>query len=99
MSIEGVTSAQIIQKLKGIEEASGTAESKTTSGGSDEVDISSDARLAQTLNRAMNAIDETPDVREDRVAEVQERVESGFYDSDEVIEQVAGQIADTFLGQ
>jgi len=99
MSIEGVTSAQIIQKLKGIEEASGSDEAQGVSGGSDEVDISSDARLAQTVNRATEAINDTPEVREDRVAEVQERLESGFYESDEVIEQVAGEITGVFLGQ
>lgn len=99
MSIEGVTSAQIIQKLKGIEKASGSGESEGVSGASDEVDISSDARLAQTLNRATDAINDTPEVREDRVAEVQERLESGFYESDEVTERVAGEITDVFLGQ
>ncbi|MFB6355400.1 MAG: flagellar biosynthesis anti-sigma factor FlgM [bacterium] len=100
MSIEGVTSAQIIQKLKGIEESSqkGTGEA----GGaqrSDEVNISNDARLAQTLKRSMDAIENTPEVREDRVAEVQERLESGFYDQEQVVEQAADQLTSVFLGE
>lgn len=100
MSIEGVTNAQIIQKLKGIEESTGTSADKTGAAqGSDEVDISGDARLAQTLNRAMEAIEETPDVREDRVAEVREKVEAGHYNSDEVIDQVASEVTDVFLGR
>jgi len=100
MSIEGVTSAQIIQKLKGIEESAGqSADQSGAAAGSDEVDISGDARLAQTLNRAMEAIEDTPEVREDKVADVRQKVEAGHYNSDEVIDQVASEVTDVFLGR
>lgn len=99
MSIEGITNAQIIQRLKNVDKSSGQAEeSGQTASSADEVNISSDARLAQTLNRAMTAIEETPDVREDKVAEVQEKLESGFYESPEVIDEVADQVTDQMLG-
>ena len=100
MSIEGVNSTQIIQKLKGIEKSarqkSGAEES---AGRSDRVSISNNARLARTVSRAQEAIQEAPEVRGDRVAEVKERLADGFYDSPEVIDQVAQQVTDVFLGR
>lgn len=99
MSIEGITNAQIIQRLRNVDKASGPSESAGAAASSaDEVNISSDARLAQTLNRAMKAIDETPDVREDKVAEVEEKLEEGFYDSPEVLDEVAEQVTDQMIG-
>lgn len=99
MSIEGITNAQIIQRLKNVDRSAGQSEEAGRAASSaDEVNISSDARLAQTLNRAMKAIEETPEVREGKVAEVQEKLDSGFYESDEVIDDVAEQVTDQMVG-
>ena len=58
----------------------------------DRVDLSTDARLAtQMADQAR----QTPDVREDRIAEVRARIESGELDS----EEVRGVIADRLLDQ
>ncbi|GEM_PF-4778232 len=100
MSIEGVTSAQIIRRLKGVQQASesdGAGRSKAAGG--DQLNISGDARFARTLARVQERIDNTPEVRQDRVAEVQERLDEGFYESDEVIDEVADNIAAVFLGE
>ncbi len=100
MSIEGVTSAQIIRRLKGVQQSSESdGAGRTQAAGGDQLDISGDARFARTLARVQDRINETPEVRQDRVAEVQERLESGYYDSDEVIEDVADNIAAVFLGE
>ena len=100
MSIEGVTGAQIIQKLKSIDQASPGSESgASASGPADDVNISNDAKLAQTLNRAFEEIEKAPDVREDRVADVKEKLEQGFYEQPEVVDEVADRITDLFLGQ
>lgn len=99
MSIEGVTGSQIIQKLKNIEKSSSqTQKSKSTSQQSDEVNISQDAKLARTLNRAFENIETSPDVRQDRVEDVKEKLQEGFYDKPEVINEVADQLTDVFLG-
>lgn len=99
MSIEGITNAQIIQRLKNVDRSSGQADQSSRAASSaDEVNISSDARLAQTLNRAMKAIKETPDVRQDKVAEVEQKLQEGFYDSPEVLDDVANQVTDQMLG-
>jgi len=100
MSIEGVTSAQIIQKLKGIEESSGQdVDEAGAAQDTDEVNISGDARLAQTLTRALQAIDESPEIREDAVSRAQQQVENGFHNDNQVIEQVASELTDVFLGR
>lgn len=98
MSIEGITNTQIIQKLKGLEQSSRGSSDSSAATPSDEVDISGDARLAQTLDRVSKAIQETPEVREERVAEVRQKLDSGQYDSPEVLEDVAERITSVFLG-
>ena len=100
MSIEGVNSTQIIQKLKGIEKSAREQSSVSEpSAKSDRVNISGNARLARTVDRAQEAIQEAPEVRADRVAEVKERLAEGHYDSPEVIDEVADRIGDVFLGR
>ncbi|MFB6345814.1 MAG: flagellar biosynthesis anti-sigma factor FlgM [bacterium] len=99
MSIEGITNAQIIQRLKNVEGSSQTADkSGSAASSADEVNISSDAKLAQTLNRSMRAINETPEVREGKVEEVQQKLDEGFYESPEVLDEVADQVTDQMLG-
>ncbi|MFP4687242.1 MAG: flagellar biosynthesis anti-sigma factor FlgM [bacterium] len=100
MSIEGVNSTQIIQKLKGIEKsARQKSGAEQSAGRSDRVNISNNARLARTVARAQKAIQEAPEVRADRVAEVKERLAEGYYDSPEVIDEVAQSITDVFMGR
>ena len=43
---------------------------------------------------AQEALDAVPDVREDKVSEVRQRVESGFYDQGEVQRDVADRVLD-----
>jgi flagellar biosynthesis anti-sigma factor FlgM len=98
MGIEGITNAQIIQRLKNVDSSSQVADKGATASSSDEVNISNDAKLAQTLNRSMKAIDRAPDVREDKVAEVKQNLESGLYQSDEVMDEVAERATQDLLG-
>ena len=53
--------------------------------------------LRQAVDSGRAALVEEPDVRADRVAEVKERLASGFYQSAEVRDQVAGRLTDMFL--
>lgn len=98
MSIEGINNAQIIQRLKNIDAPDETTSKGVQASRTDAVNISNDARMAQTLNRAMSAIEETPDVREGKVAEVQEKLEDGFYESDEILNEVAEEATQDLLG-
>lgn len=98
MSIEGINNAQIIQRLKNVDAPEQSTSKGVEASRSDEVNISNDARMARTLNRAMSAIDETPDVRDGKVAEVEEKLEDGFYESDEVMDEVAENATQDLLG-
>lgn len=74
----------------------GKAESSETTR-SDSVNISSDAREADALRaRLTDEARNTPDVREDRVADIKARIESGEFDanSDEVKRAVAEGLLD-----
>jgi len=67
----------------------------------DQAEISPDAhklvdlKLAVDVGRA--ALDAAPEPRADRLAEVRERLTSGFYQSAEVRDQVAGRISAMFF--
>lgn len=63
----------------------------------DTVDISKEARnLEQTVENLKTSVNEIPDVREAKVAEVKTRLKDGFYDRPEVIEEVAKKVIDAF---
>ncbi len=100
MSIEGVTGAQIIQRLQNIkgpgqiDQQAETGQAKT-----DRLNISDQAHFARTLARVQEQLDQTPEVRADRVAEVQQNLADGIYDSDRVIEGTADSLAGVFLGE
>ena len=68
------------------EPARGTEQAGEASS-TDRVDLSSDAQLATRM---------APDVREDRIAEVKARIESGELDSDEVRGVIADRLIDQF---
>lgn len=82
-------------KSEGTAPAAGTA---TTQGKPtvDKAEISAAARELVDLRRAVEtgraALAELPEVRTERVAEVQQRLERGYYQSIEVRDKVAGRL-------
>ena len=69
---------------------------KTGTPGADRVDVSTDTRDIESLKTAlMNESKNVPDVREDRVAAVKQKLESGELDTPEA----RGKIADSLLDQ
>ena len=63
----------------------------------DKVEISSDAKKLQDTNNfqtaATKAIQEIPDIREDKITEIRQKIADGFYDQ----ENIAFVIADKLL--
>ena len=49
--------------------------------------------MIPTRKKAREAFDKTDEIRQDRVAEVAEKLKSGFYDRPEVIEALAEGLA------
>jgi len=66
------------------------AESSPGQPASDTAEIQNDAAL---LAKAREAFEKTDGIRQDRVAEVAEKIKSGFYDRPEVIEALAEGLA------
>jgi hypothetical protein len=68
---------------------------------SDHAQISDDARRLVDLRQAVDvgraAVERASEVRDERVAQVRERLESGFYQSTEVRERVAERISGLIL--
>lgn len=63
----------------------------------DSVDISKEARdLKKTIKNLKSGVGEIPDVRTAKLEEVKAKLENGFYDRPEIIEQVAKKVAEAF---
>lgn len=63
----------------------------------DSVDISKEARdLKETIAGLKSSVGEMPDVRAAKLEGVKAKLENGFYDRPEVIEQVAKKVAEAF---
>ncbi|MEP9412231.1 MAG: flagellar biosynthesis anti-sigma factor FlgM [Candidatus Brocadia sp.] len=63
----------------------------------DSVDISKEARdLKKSIKNLKSGVGEIPDVRAAKLEEVKAKLENGFYDRPEVIEQVAKKVAEAF---
>lgn len=66
--------------------------SRATSAGSDNVEISEEAKKLSELASYQKIVEASPDIREDRIAEVKAKLESGAYDNDEVMLAVADKL-------
>lgn len=64
----------------------------THSPGNDDVQISEEAQKLSELSSYQKIVEEAPDIREDKVAEVKAKLESGAYDNEEVMNTVAENI-------
>ena len=62
-------------------------------GGTDKVEISS---FGQAYQIAKKAVAETPDVREDRIADIKARIQNGTYDVDD--ETFANALIEKYFG-
>ena len=60
---------------------------------SDKVEISSEARSMQVnknlAGSAVNKLQEEPEIRQDRIAEVKKKIEENYYETREIMEKVA----------
>lgn len=69
----------------------------------DRSEISSNAkRLSETqaqIETLATQVASQPEVRTEKIAEVQEKINSGFYNSPEFIDQLADKMAGEFMGE
>ena len=68
--------------------------------GGDKVEISSEARKLQGTNNlhsvASKSLKNTSDVREDKIAEVRQRIVDGFYDQNNISSSIADKLLKEF---
>jgi len=64
--------------------------------GRDSIDVSEEAKAKAELLRMTELVKNSPDIREDRIAEVKKRLEDPNYINDSVKGLVAGRIMDMF---
>lgn len=60
--------------------------------GSDIAEISTEAKQLAEEAKIKSIIDKTPDVREDKIKEVREKMANGSYDNEEVLKTVADKL-------
>ena len=67
--------------------------------GEDTVSISKEAQAAQEAAKTANVVKSSPDIRAERVKEVQEKLARGDYDTidAEILDRVADKIADALI--
>jgi len=64
--------------------------------GKDSIDVSEEAKAKAELLKAEEIVRSSPDIREDRIAEVKKRMEDPNYINDSVKGMVASRIMDMF---
>lgn len=84
-----------VQKAGGVKTERKTEASNKASA-SDSVSISKAGRSASEVEKVKPLVKALPAVREERVAEVKARVQSGFYNTPEFQEQLAERLAKEF---
>jgi negative regulator of flagellin synthesis FlgM len=89
MEIRGVDNIGRVDNNSKINKVNKTDKTSSTS---DIADISSEAKQLADIQRAKAAVDKSPDIRQDRIAEVKAKLEKGAYDNEEVMNKVAEKI-------
>ncbi len=65
-------------------------------GDADSIQLSSEAKVRSELLQAIDQARDIPDIRQDRVAEVRQKLEDPSYINDRIVEAVADEILSVF---
>lgn len=73
---------------------------KAVNTGSDSVSISNEAIKAQEAAQVKQAVKNSPEIRQDRIKEVKEKLANGDYDNldNEMLDKIADRVARSFMG-
>lgn len=81
-----------INNIMGIEQSHSNKISKLKTNrslGNDDVQISEEARKLAEEQKIQDTIERAPDVREDKIAEIKAKMQSGAYNDPKIMEDVA----------
>ena len=97
-NMEKVGDSQTLKKQEGVKGKLVTPKEDSKLKNVDKVEISSEVKkLQKTLSNLKTELKSVPDVRSEKVEEVKARMESGFYDKEENIRNVADSISEAGL--
>ena len=99
-SFQGTTRSDKADSGKGIPVGTKASENQAKTG--DTVEISAKAKklmeMRQVYESGLESLEQGPEVREEKVDEARARLNAGFYNSAQVREKVADEVADAFRG-
>ena len=95
MQINGINGAQSVNPTSQVESAKATQATSNTTP-TDQVDISAEAELnSQTIEMIDQLqIQDLPEIRTDRVAQIREAIESGTYETEEKLNVAIDRLLD-----
>ncbi len=92
-NMKRISDAQTLGKHEGVKGKHVTTKEGSKLKNVDKVEISSEVKkLQKTLSNLKSELKTVPDVREGKVQAVKARIESGFYDKEENIKEIANSI-------
>ena len=95
MTIEGIGSIDPLGKEAVIRKSNAVPISQA----SDAIDFSKEARAKSEFQIAKAQVQNTDDIRADRIAQVREKIhDPAYFNNPRVIDAIAGRISDLFLG-
>ena len=92
MTIERLGPIDPVSKYNKSDKASRPAQTSEK----DSIDVSNEAKLKAEMYKALESVRMSPEIREDRVAEVKRKLEDPDYINKRVIEAVADRVLDMF---
>ncbi len=92
MTIEGLGPVDPVSKYNKTEKPEKTAKSEKK----DSINVSAEAKSMGEMYKVAENVKAAPDIREDRIAEVKEKLKDPSYINDRIVESVAENIMDMF---
>ena len=93
MTVDGVGPVDPVSNLK---RGANRVDNPRKAAGADSIQVSAEAKNAAELYHAKELVKSSPDVRADRIAEVKRKLEDPNYLSEEVLDNVADRLMDSF---
>ena len=93
MQINGINGAQSVNPTSPVESAKATQATSITTP-TDQVDISAEAELNSQTIEMIDQIQDLPEIRTDRVAQIREAIESGTYETEEKLNVAIDRLLD-----
>ena len=82
INIDKILGVSKIYKSLSVERNEGVKETSKVNGKRDQLSVSQKAKDYQIVAKGINILNDIPDIREDKVNEIKEKIDKGVYDID-----------------